>query len=557
MDLNIDNYSIDELFSILELSDITIENVIYKIQFYLHKFQQNINMKEFFTNMKNKIVDYMSKENEENNEEGFETLMQQYNQDTQNEETQNENNDDVAEQQQQWYDREYLLQNDMVQNNKITDRIQKVDVFNNNHAPMNREQLGITNNYQVPYSQDTLNPTLENTITRLVNLDSQFRQSSSSITSLSTEYTLDLSEPLKNVLNIGLYSFSIPYTWYTIDTQYDNYYFQVINLNNTFQVEINVGNYTPQAFCTELNNQLLLTGFIPYNDISFVILIATQGKIELQFNGAIDPSGNQITGLLPNELFVEEVHPYFLFFSQDNKPNVNCSNNNLNIGYMNNTLGWIMGFRMPLIPIEEEGNPAPFILDLFGPKYFIITMDDFNSNRINNGLITITELSNKLTFPEYYNISIPQRCIQEVNNIKVLEEEFSGSSNGLLFMEKLDIVNGQIPQVYSTSPRTLTQSQIYTINEISKNRSKSTNTRNKPPNQSDSFAIIPVKKGNMNIGDVYCDFGGSLQENKRRYFGPVNISRLTLKLKNDKGFIVDLHGGEWTITLMCEELYQY
>ena len=61
----------------------------------------------------------------------------------------------------------------------------------------------------------------------------------------------------------------------------------------------------------------------------------------------------------------------------------------------------------------------------------------------------------------------------------------------------------------------------------------------------------------MPLGDVYCDFGGSLQENKRRYFGPVNISRLTMKLINDKGYVVDLHGAEWTITLICEELYQY
>jgi len=555
MDLNIDNYSIDELCSILELNEITIENVLYKIQFYLQKFQQNINMKQFFINMKEKIINYLSKDTQE----GFETLMDRYNKDKLNEETQNENNDDVAEQQQQWYDREYLLQNDMIENNKITDRIQKIDVFNNNHAPMNRQQLGIINNYRVPFSQDTLNPTLENTITRLINLDSQFRQSSSSISSLSTEYTLDLSEPLKNILNIGLYCFSIPYTWYTIDTQYDNYYFQVINLNNSFQVEINIGNYTAQSFCIELNTQILDMGFIPYNDASFVILNNTQGKIELQFNKAIDPSGNEIIGLATDETFVEEINPYFLFFSQNNN-NINCSNNNLNIGYMNNTLGWIMGYRMPLLPIEENGNPAPFVLDLFGSKYFIITMDDFNCNRINNGLITITELSSKLALPEYYNTSIPQNCIQEINNTKVIEQELrdtNNESNGLLFMEKLTIVNGQVPQVISTSPRTLTQSQIYTINEISKNRSKTTNTRNKPPNQSDSFAIIPLKKGSMNIGDVYCDFGGSLQENKRRYFGPVNISRLTLKLINDKGFIVDLHGGEWTITLMCEELYQY
>jgi hypothetical protein len=559
MDFNIDNYSEDELFSILELDDISIENVSSKIQYYLQKFQRNINMKTFFTNMKDKLMNYFSQEEEEEEEdkEGFETLMEQYNQDKQNEETQDENDDPASQQQQEWYDREYLLQNDMNQNNKLTDRVQKTKVFNNNHDPMNRQQIGITNNYQVPYSQDTLNPTLENTISRLVNLDSQFRQSTSDATSISSEYTLDLSEPLKNVLNISLYSFSIPYTWYTIDTQYDNNYFQVVNKNNTFEIEISVGNYNSQSFCIELNNQILAKGFIPYNDASFVTLIENQGKIELQFNQAIDPSGNNIVGLIQGNVFSEETDPYFLFYSPNEKQNITCSNNKLNIGYIDNTLGWIMGYRLPILPIQATGNPAPFVLDLFGPKYFIITLDDYNSNRINNGLITITELSSKLAFPRYYNPTVQQVCFQEINNSAILNQEFEGSTNGLLYIEKLEIVNTQVPQVTATSPRTLTQAQIYTINEISKNRSKITNTKNKPPNQSDSFAIIPIKKGNINVGDVYCDFGGSLQENKRKYFGPVNVSRISLKITNDKGFLVDLHGGEWTITLLCEELYQY
>ena len=43
---------------------------------------------------------------------------------------------------------------------------------------MNREQLGINNTFDVPVAQDSLNPTLKNTITRFVNLDSQFRQMS-------------------------------------------------------------------------------------------------------------------------------------------------------------------------------------------------------------------------------------------------------------------------------------------------------------------------------------------------------------------------------------------
>ena len=216
-----------------------------------------------------------------------------------------------------------------------------------------------------------------------------------------------------------------------------------------------------------------------------------------------------------------------------------------------------MGFRLPIVPILKQGNIPVAVLDLFGPKYFIIVLDDFNSNRLNNALITITELSTKLSFPEYYTSTLPQECINELDNTEILEKEFENSNNGLLFIEKLEIIKQNFPQVVQTSPRTLTQSQIFTINSISKNRYKSTNIRSKPPNQSDSFAIIPIKKGSLPLGDVYCDFGGSLQENKRRYFGPVNISRLMIKLINDKGYVVDLHGGEWTITLIVEELYQY
>jgi hypothetical protein len=61
----------------------------------------------------------------------------------------------------------------------------------------------------------------------------------------------------------------------------------------------------------------------------------------------------------------------------------------------------------------------------------------------------------------------------------------------------------------------------------------------------------------MKTGDVYVEFGGSLQDNKRTYFGPVNITRLRLKLLDDKGNILNLNGGNWCVTLMSENLYQY
>jgi hypothetical protein len=90
-----------------------------------------------------------------------------------------------------------------------------------------------------------------------------------------------------------------------------------------------------------------------------------------------------------------------------------------------------------------------------------------------------------------------------------------------------------------------------------KNNEKTYNYRVTSPTTSNTFAIIPVKNGGMKTGDVYVEFGGSLQDNKRTYFGPVNITRLRLKLLDDKGNILNLNGGNWCVTLMSENLYQY
>ena len=58
-------------------------------------------------------------------------------------------------------------------------------------------------------------------------------------------------------------------------------------------------------------------------------------------------------------------------------------------------------------------------------------------------------------------------------------------------------------------------------------------------------------------GTLLVDFSGSLQDNSRVYFGPVNIDRMAVKLLDDKGNILNLNGNDWCLTLVCECLYQY
>jgi hypothetical protein len=223
-----------------------------------------------------------------------------------------------------------------------------------------------------------------------------------------------------------------------------------------------------------------------------------------------------------------------------------------------------MGYRMPYIYADASGNYAPALLDLYGPKYLILAIDDFNQNHINNGLVTITESSKSLKLPTYYNPSIPYTCTTAGlnagnSNLAADVTSLSGSSsNGLLLAEKMNLNYKQVPQVLPSAPRTLTQAQIYSINEIIKNNERNTNYRTKAPSSSDTFALIPIKHSNTNTtGDMYIEFGGSLQDNKRIYFGPVNIERMRVKLMDDKGNTVNMNGADWSVTLISDNLYQY
>jgi hypothetical protein len=151
-------------------------------------------------------------------------------------------------------------------------------------------------------------------------------------------------------------------------------------------------------------------------------------------------------------------------------------------------------------------------------------------------------------------------AVGNLSNITPAEAAALGVNTDNLFnslSDKVDLGTGDIQQFLPSAPRTLTQAQIYTINEIIKNRSKTISFRAKAPTNSDTFAIIPIKYGSMTTGQLYTELSGQFQDNKRIYFGPVDIDRLRIRLIDDRGNVVDLHGADWCVTLISENLYQY
>ena len=565
MDYNPDNYTITELLAILNLEDPTSDEIIDTTNKYIQRFtsEKQPHLVNFFQSIQTKLLQYMNKLETSGTDAEYESNEKQT---------------------KKWIEYQALPQSDSVQKDKNTDRIQKIDVYDNNHVPMNREQLGVNNTFNLPVAQDSLNPNLKNITTRFINLDSQFRQASGGSESLSTNYTMDLSDHLTNVLSLSLYSIQIPYTWYVIDYIYGNTCFWLTNANDTFKISVEPGNYSPTDFCNALNTSFNTVGFT-YVGLAPTPPIATfnsnNGKITLNLTLWEDPNNNLIKTITQyTDIFNSQTDAYFTFFDLSglkscyDTGSFACSASGRGQTF-DGTLGWLMGFRLPIQVLFTGGNTARAVINLYGTKYFIIVLDDFNQNRINNGLVSITELSNALPIPSYYNTSQPYICTSNITNLTPIfdldalgqlsntspeEAALLGLNQDNLFnslLDKIDLSTGNIQEILPSAPRTLTQAQLYTINEIIKNRSKTISFRGTAPTNSDVFALIPIKYGSMQTGQLYTELSGQFQDNKRIYFGPVDIDRLRIQLLNDKGNVVDLNGADWSITILGELLYQY
>ena len=577
IDTNVSNYTLSELMAIVELTDLERDSIIKNTDKLIKRFKgKKPELSVFFQAIQSQLLQYADGLKDPNDDEDDDGEYGDEEDDATNEKIIVEgfgtrSNEAIypsgEKQVSDWYTNQNLTQSDQNQVNKITDRKQKIQTFGNPHVTMNREQLGINDTYQVPVKQDSLNPNLKNTITRFINLDSQFRQYTNGIDSTSTDYTLDLSDTLKDVLNMRIFSYQIPYSWYSLDVAYGNTCLWINDGSVNVVVSVSPGNYTSSQFITDLSNNFTTAGFYNYPTGGPVLYNPNNGKITLNLYGA-DFSGNIIVGpSLVHTTFTVSETTKIIFY--DFTGVLQCTNVCLSKTnhHFNNSLGWVMGFRVPYTYVDPSGNTAPCVLDLNGPKYLILVIDDYNQNHVNNGLVSITQFSSTLKMPSYFSPDIPYTCsnptsnleqiVNEANLQSLFDNQNSSTSNGLLIAGKYEGDYSPTQIVLPSAPRTLTQSQIYTINEINKSRSNTTNYLSKAPTTSDILGILPIKVAGLPTGSLIVEFSGSVQENIRTYFGPVDIDRMCVKLLDDKGNILNLNGGDWCITLICECLYQY
>lgn len=522
--------------------------------------------------------------------------------------------------------------------------------------------------YELESTPDYLNPTFQNTITRIINLDSKFRENSYPLVDAitgkdvtynfataptikpdnclepnkqsSTQYTAYLSDTLTGVLSLKLYNISIPYLWYNIDKIYGNNFFQysdattgVVNINRRDLSNINLP-----------TGQYNLTG--ENNIYSALNAQAKNNNLKLQFE--LDPltrktiisyyssdySGNYRKDFLRHAPFT------ILWYNILNITNENIKSNN--------NIGWKLGFRREISYLINEdnkdahGQPAlygtlAYYIDFsneYSPLGSTIYLDTVEENIFYNKDKTISydPCGSQPTIyykkePVYYSPSFESGTL-DVSNISAYDSSmhnspgnimrvYSNAPNGTitkrykytamsdapadlrltkyLLLSLEDYNNNQLNSglisiqsteknvkidskkyglkishcpdgqnknyyQYSTGPsgevRGITKAQVTAINAVAQLRSRPSNKTIAPTNS--IFAIIRIPEDeSIKYGDTITNNDITLLNNERKYFGPITIGSLKVKLLTEDGNVLNLNKTDWSFALLCKQLYQY
>jgi hypothetical protein len=224
------------------------------------------------------------------------------------------------------------------------------------------------------------------------------------------------------------------------------------------------------------------------------------------------------------------------------------------------TIGWILGFRdLTEYPlgyeyVEKDSNDNTI-------TYYSNTRSSYTYNRSLNIATIVGDTTVSVNLYNYFMIVLNDYVQNHLNDglvgIAPAKTVVQSSSYANRSTYTCDPVTGKEIFVGTTvNNNQNTANQIYAENQKKLSVQPQAKVYSSGPSVQDVFAIIPLNVGNIPNGSVYVETGSGLQKQERVYFGPVNISRMNIKLVTDRGDTVDLNGSDWSCTFQCDQYYQ-
>ena len=500
LDFDIDHYTDDELYQLVDLSpDSSKEQINYTTNTLIQKYvkENKPTYYNFFIAVQNKLLGLLEMSDEES-DGGGEFIKTEYQPDDK--------------------DKDLVDRKD---NAKVVDA-------NNDHFILRRQRLKVGQGTSIPVVQGQMNPTLRNVKKQLINIDSHYRrmiecnttQSSDCsgvvcpsdtnvfLADSSTDFTFNLSQPIKHALKMSVYSYEIPHSWYVFSHDYGT---ASIGVSGEC-IDISAGNYTPTALIEE---------------ISGALFHVFAGPVSISLN----PANNKVTikNIDGNIFPLKFYDPSGQIYDCSRGP---CGTQGAKLDY---NLGWLLGFRQPFYT-DASGYTGEALIDTYGFRYLFLELNDFNRNRLNQGVISLD------AHREAFSYAASKRC--SITAASDAARPFLDDSGSC----------GKPPPPWAGAP--LTANQTYTRAQLVNAQQQGYPDRYLSPVNSDIIARIPVKK--INHYDILFDnWNSRLADTAREYFGPVTLKRLRVRLLNDKGYVVNLNNMDFSFSLLVEHLYQY
>lgn len=332
-DLNIKNYTTKELEDIFELPSNYDESIV---EMQETKMRQNIlNDKSIISPIKNNTINFISdikkalvsyiKEKKPFN--GLDNLAKSY---------QNVYNLDKS--------------------------LHKSDIINAGSTHIIKQQL-------TPYGQSmpsefyqgTINPLSKRILRQNINIDTRFRENY--YTSNACNFHVDLPIRLTQVVSLQLSAMELPTTFYTISKVFGNHFFVLeIPTVEPLIVTIPDGNYDYLGLQDYINNYLTNVATGDYNNIQCLVDINTPTG-----SGPSGGSGKMVFGSTSG------TQSFSINFLTDRYGNEDRQTP------LPLKLGWLMGYREGYYE-NAYTYPSEGIVDLVGPRYIYLVVDDFNNS---------------------------------------------------------------------------------------------------------------------------------------------------------------------------------
>jgi len=219
------------------------------------------------------------------------------------------------------------------------------------------------------FYQGAINPLNKRTLRQNINIDTRFRENY--YTTPATNFHLDLPIRLTQVVSLQLSALEMPTSFYAVSGVFGNNFFVLqIDGHDPLIVTVPDGNYSYLTLQTYINNFL----FNQTIDLAY---------INIQFLSDINTPGGTGAGGTGKMVVAYTTSPTPAFSNFSINFQTDRYGNDDRQTPLPLKLGWLMGFREGYyennIAYVSEG-----VIDLTGPKYIYLVIDDFN-NSVNDG----------------------------------------------------------------------------------------------------------------------------------------------------------------------------